>query len=330
MVLAMAATILVAGCADDGNVAPAATASTDAEITSSGLPEASLMARTVGATDEQKSALLDARAHWSSDSEELPGVRAMNFLAEAATFLEHDQMVSLTKLLAEQRQQLRAQRRAGGERRGPHGQRPRAEWGQGPQVLKWADELQLSEEQKTAILEHHAAMREEMQGLRGQGRGRPDPAAWERMRELQDQNRGWLESLLDEGQLTRLQELREERQDARREGREARREERAAAHLDALQRVLQLSDDQRDAIAGILEEQQQAMAALREQWTSNRGRRNRDQREARPGKIEEIHDATRESISALLTAEQRELFDALEELLPGRPDRPGGRGPGGR
>lgn len=290
----------------------------------------------VPATDGQLSGPSPARAPWNQDSD-VAGMRVMGLLREASTFLDHDQMVQLTNLLAENREQAGEQRRQGPRqgRRGHRGPGPRGDEMRGPQVLQWADELQLSEEQRTAILEHHEAMRSTMQELRGDRSGPPSEMNRAKMREIQDANRAWLAQQLTETQLEQLDELRAQKRGARQGERQERQEARAVERLDALDQILDLSDTQRAALEKSFASERERLVALRDGARDREGLPDGEQMENRAEEIEAIRAATLEEVSGVLTDEQLELFVALQKLAPPRPrgprgpGRPGGCGPGG-
>lgn len=196
-----------------------------------------------------------------------------------------------------------------------HGQGRHADAQPGPRVLEWADELALTGEQRAAILEHHEQMRPTMQELRESGR-RGDH---EQMRALQEANRTWLATQLSEEQMQKLEELRTARRDERRAAHRAQGEERALERLEALDTVLGLSDAQRDGVEKILADQREQMGALR--GAEGPGPKSRDD-------VAALRQTTRDRIAELLDDEQRERFEALDELSPRRSQ--GKRGRGGR
>lgn len=235
------------------------------------------------------------RGPWLDGSGEPP---VHEFLKESATFLRTEDMVTLVGLVAEKRQagfrQFKANRdqtrkgeglrRAGkgrGEARNPH----------------WED-LNLTEEQKQALADLRAELRDQFPP--GERRVNVREAIHERMKEL-----------LTGEQMATLESRRTER---RAEMAERMREHFAQAadrRIDFLATVLKLTEDQKSRIEHIWQQRADEHESLRQSLADKSGERG-----ARRDKMQSLHQETATAVREILTPEQARLFDALEELHP--------------
>lgn len=345
--LLLAGALALGGCQDDGDVAAPDLDTTNVQAAGMTLPDASELSQELGADQEQSENLAAALSRWENTLEKSgPDVEAgtpppspmMGFLAEVSTFLDHEQKLELVQILSEQREQWRqdrAQRRDGSGRgkmrgagHGPRGDRVR---GQSRLLGEFADELDLTAEQKEQLETLQAEMREQMLELRGDRPrgGGPSEEMREQAAALREEHREKVQEILTEQQLERLQELREQRRSERGAERQERREARAARQLENLSVILDLSDEQKSSIEEIMSAQQAKIEEIREgfraEYHDGPRRPSREVRESHRALFDDIREEGRAQVRELLDQEQQELFDALEELRPER-GRQGGAG----
>ena len=244
----------------------------------------------------------------------------IEFLEESAEILDGPQFASLAGLLAG-----RVRDWAPGAGKGPRHGRGGPDGRAGPGGIfgalgeRLADELDLSAEQKEKVRAVFESHREEMRAIREEARaGGPDRQdVRDRMRAIRETLREELRAVLTEEQWARWEEIRAEKIGERIEGRLERMEEQLTRRADFLVKVLDLTADQAERLQEMILGTIPARRAVLES--------------VRPGEggphetfdaIREIEEALAAEISSLLTPEQREIWEALRDLIPGR-GRPG-------
>lgn len=338
--LGLSAVFALGACQDEADVAAPTFDETVVLAAGLALPDAATLSQELNADEKQSQALAASLSKWqdAAVADTRPGRRAqpplMEFLAEASTFLDHDQRLKLVQVLAAQRErrgEQRGERRQ--HRRGRAGDRPALQ-GESRLMGEFADELDLTDDQKQQLEKLQAEMREEMQAMRGDRprRGGPDGEMREQATALRDQHREQVQSILTDEQQARLQELRAERRTEHQAANQERREARATQWLESLAVVLDLSQDQLEQIRGIMEAQQAKSEEIRDGFQAEAQDRStrptRAMRESHRTLFEKIREDGREQVREVLTEEQRELFDALETLRPQGPGHGGGHGRG--
>ncbi|HUU44747.1 MAG TPA: hypothetical protein VM118_03350 [Acidobacteriota bacterium] len=232
------------------------------------------------------------------------------FLVECAQFLTPDQFVAMTTLLAD----LRPERPERPERPQVRDstQRPHGQMRQGGQVLNLAEELNLTDEQVSALREMFATIRQEM---------RPDEADKQRptREEMQAAVDERIQEILTPEQYATWQSLRETRQAEREVEREARQVAALDNHVTFLTNLLGLDTDQALAVSTVLKDAQDQ----RQQLHADTQEGNLQRSELHDA-LQEIADAADAAIRELLTADQIKLYDAVQSLRPG-PGMRGGR-----
>jgi Spy/CpxP family protein refolding chaperone len=253
----------------------------------------------------------------------------LTMVEEVADALDPGQFLQFAQVVGKRHQEHREQMgdrgrgrdRMRGGRFGhgkPHGD------GHGERLDQMMDALDLTDEQRAQVEEAAEAMHEQMQELHEQCRESDEDRAEcrERGRELHDQFRAQLETILTAEQLEQLDDLRNERREERSEQRDARMEVRADRMVTLLSKILDLTADQEEQIRAIHESMAEERQAIRDQMHSGEVSFE-DMREQRDERRDEIHQAIRD----ILTPDQQEVFDALADLLPHH--GPGfGHGPG--
>ncbi len=243
------------------------------------------------------------------------------FLEECAEILNPDQFVAVAEFLVERREAhcetfagTRPNRPAGFHGRGgPGGQF------QGQKSDRMIDELDLTEEQQNALREAREQNRETMQALiqEAGGRGQMDEATRDQIREMREQMKAQMESILTPEQLAQLEELRDERRVGMKEKREANFTQKIERRVEFLSRILDLDETQKQQITEILAQAHEQMQTLHE----NAREQEMSFADVR-AEAEQIKEQTETAIQELLTAEQATMFAALRSLLPQH------RGPG--
>lgn len=327
LTLASVGIFSLAACENDTDAASPLANETQIQAAGLWLPAADLMVTTTQANTSQEQGIRQARGRWHASEDESP---MQSFLLEASEFLDQEQMAKLVDLIAEQREERQQAGERQGMQRGPrHGQRgPRG--GQQAGILEYADELQLTEEQVAALTELHEELKGEFQGMRGErgrrGRGEgPTDEQRAKAEELREAHQEKVKGILTDEQWEKLEELRAEKREERREARQERGMERQAERLEFLAEILDLTDEQRASIEGILDEQHDRIAALSEEFREglDGGRPTEEQRDAHHAAMEAIRTETHASILEALDEEQAALFESLKNL---RPEHRGRRG----
>lgn len=183
--------------------------------------------------------------------------------------------------------------------------------GQGPRLLEFAAELELTDEQVsaiTAIIEKYRSQFEELRAALGDSR--PTAEQREQHRALRQQQRDEIHILLTEAQQSKLKELREQHQGERRGfGKGKPSIDQRLAHLTE---ALNLTDDQVSQLRTAFEVM--AAAIKTEDGT-------RPDRETMIAARDELHSA----IESILTAEQLTAFEELRQNRRGAHRMRGGR-----
>ncbi|GAB4320349.1 MAG: hypothetical protein Kow0074_10610 [Candidatus Zixiibacteriota bacterium] len=241
-------------------------------------------------------------------------------LKESAEVLDADQMVALLGVIKDQRDEMRTQFRnqranradgpGRGRRFGPH---------DGPGREMFAD-LNLTEEQQAQLAELREKHQQAMQALRDQygdkrGFGRSDEAE-----ALREQMRQETESILTPEQLQQLEASRIERRTERRQQMQEGAEDRQERHVELLTSVLDLSSAQVEQLEAILASTHDKMQELHEGLNGTRPDRG-----AMREQVDQIRQETNDAIAAMLSDQQKAIFEAMTDLLPSGPH--GRRGP---
>lgn len=238
------------------------------------------------------------------------------FLMECAEFLEPEQLVTLVELLAERRD---------GHRKAFAGRRPdrprgrhdgkRGEQFEGRRPNRVIDELDLTEQQQTALQEARDQSRAAIQALieGSGGRGQVDEATREKTREIRQQMKSKLENILTPEQLSQLEGLRDERRAEMTEQREDNFTQMLERRVEILSQVLKLNETQRQQIVEILTRSHEQLHALRQ----NARVEDKSFADIR-AEAERIRQESTAAIKEQLTAEQAAVFEALQTLLPRR------------
>jgi len=254
------------------------------------------------------------------------------FLLAGADILTPDQFVALVDFLADYREaqreamaevrETRFAERGGkmqGEGRGGRG----GFGGRGQQGKGFIDELNLTEDQQTTLKEAREQNREAIQALieAAGGRGQIDEATRDQIKELREQMKETMNSILTAEQLAQLEELRETRQAERAAERETRFAEKSEARIDFLGQLLELDATQKQQILDIKTETHDQVKTLREN-----AREQDTPREEVREQVKQLMVGAKETIKALLDADQAAMFEALSNL---KSHRGGPGGPGG-
>jgi len=303
---------------------------TDTQIQAAGLwlPAADVMVTTTSANEGQEKGLREARGRWGAEESGSP---MQGFLLEASSFLSDEQLVQLVNLIAEQREARQQQGvESDAPRHGRRGQRGMRQ-GQGPHagILGYADELGLTEDQVAALTALHEELKGEFQGMRGErgrrGRGQgPTEEQRAKGEEIREAHQANVREILTDEQWTKLEEIRQQGREERREARQEQRTERQEENLDFLAEILDLSDEQRASIEGVLDGQHEKMQALGEEFRESLGeeRPTAEQMEAHRAAMEALRTETHTAVLELLDEDQGALFEALKKL---RAQHPRGR-----
>ena len=332
------ALILVAaglmGCQGNDTSGSTTSSSATGKIAAAELPTLNTLDDALNLTDAQSAKMETALSAWSRAIDERQAVRAqkdgqrgfmrapgtspaMTFLADASDFLDNDQMVTLAGILKERQTTVREQMRAQFQQHRKDGAGGPRFAGRGGQFDKLAEDLNLTEEQQAALTKLRESMHEKMQGMKEQGgkNGRRGFAAGQGMN-FRDRMRTELESILTEEQLQHLDAIHEERSSQRQEMAAEHADERLADHVDYLTRILKLNDTQKADLETVLRDAQTARQDLHQNRTDDADWQTmRDQ-------AEKLRTQTEASIEALLTADQKELYNSLTDLLPMGPHGP--------
>jgi len=323
------------GCQGNDTSGSTVGASSTGKIATVELPSLNALDDALNLTDAQSGQMATALNTWSRTIDERKAARAdksgpqgflrnagsppaMTFLADASDFLDNGQMVKLAGILKERqttmRDQMRTQFR---DHKGNRDGAPRFE-GARAHFDQMAKDLNLTEEQQAALTKLRESMREKMQGTRGQREKSGD----QRFRgagqgtNFRDRMRTELESILTPDQLQRLDAIHEERSSQRKEVATEHATERLSDRVDFLTRVLKLDDSQKASLETTLRDAQTAHQQMRNSRTDHADW------QAIRAQAEKIRTETESSITALLTADQKELYASLTDLLPMGPRGP--------
>lgn len=193
-----------------------------------------------------------------------------------------------------------------------------------PDIRHMAEELNLTEEQKTALRGFLEDSRTQMQALRNDTTLTREQRQ-ERMREIAQRTQDNFRSILSVEQHMKADELRQRAE----ERVTARRQQTSDRAFDGLVKRLDLSEAQQTTIQSYREEERAQLQALRDDTTLTR--------EQRLEQARTIRQQTQEKIRSTLTADQQTRLDQLRQQgrdrIQDRRDRrrggPGSRGPRG-
>ena len=196
---------------------------------------------------------------------------------------------------------------------GPRGANP------GRFVDRMAQELNLTESQKSTIQSYLEDQRSQLQVLRNDTTLTRDQKA-QRMREITQQTRDKIQSILTVEQKQKAEDLRNQARE--------RVQQRANEQFDRMARLLDLTPEQKTQMKSYLDSQRTQLQALRDN-TSLTPEQRREQART-------IGEQTRNTIRSLLNPTQQQKLQDLRESRGGRfrgPARQGGPrgfgGPGG-
>lgn len=324
--------LLLAGCSGDGDISGVSESAQAADLAT--LPTETELQIELGLSDTQAEAMAVLLGNWRRDMQNgesaepgqgrrLRGEHRMIFLEEATGILDREQFLQLVNHLAERRDAMQGQGRplggpmAGG--RGPgmghghggndhgigQGANDRPGQGDGPRFLLIFEELDLSEEQRTAIrtwLEEYRESHEPPE------QGNPE-ARREFMQQMREDMREFLQTVLDEDQLDELDSLHAARRLERIAVQLENLDERFERRVEFLTTVLQLDDGQSGAFAELSESAAAAIRALLEDADEN------TDFDALREELRTLRDEMDAALRALLDTEQLEILDALAELM---------------
>jgi Spy/CpxP family protein refolding chaperone len=267
----------------------------------------------------------------------------MGFLEESARVLTQEQMLGLLQLLDAQREQRGAAHVGrGGGRRAEHGRAGthccgrsrapgsavRAGRSAGHEPPAWAgqmvESLDLSDEKLDSLREIQRGTMRELQALRREHSSwlLADEDVLERARDIRARYDREMEELLGADDWNELQELRTAHRATMSEVRLAELERRTDRRAEFLSTVLGLDERESDELRTILRD---LMPQRYDVWRGFRGGEIPSVEEIQAAR--EVRAGGPGRIFALLDERQRELFEALEALLPApRPGERRGRG----
>lgn len=187
-------------------------------------------------------------------------------------------------------------------------------------VDRMAQQLNLTEEQKSRVQSYLEDQRSQMQVLRNDTTLTRDQRA-ERMREITQQTRDKIQSILTVEQKQKAEDLRKQARD--------RMQERAGQQFDRMARLLDLTPEQKTQMQSVLDSQRTQLQALRDNAALTPEQR-RQQAQA-------IRQQTSNNIRSLLNPTQQQKLQDLRESARerfrgrmGRMRQGGPRGPGAR
>ena len=326
----MAMTLLTSGCSESTERGDAALSAPQTSLSSSDEIAAAVpvvedlqerLALRDGQISEMRIALNRLRAEMQSRRELRANARGegvtgpgplggrqepmQDFIVESAEILDAQQLVELLEIIKERRETM-AQNQVPNQRRFARQGRIRDHEGRAPVFAN----LDLSAEQQAAIDVLRADLRAQMATLRAPGELTAELHA--QMRALRDTFREQVANILTDEQRAQHEVQRSERRTERNTMPRERMIAPAEARLEFLTAVLDLSPEQQEAVGAI---QSAALAQTQEL---------RDEAMANSGAHDELRDQMRAiytnaiaEIAALLTTEQREIFDALTALHDG-------------
>jgi Spy/CpxP family protein refolding chaperone len=271
---------------------------------------------------------------------EQPGERPiLVFLEDSAEILTQEQLADLLDLMKELRDAWRAEHRGSrfgdrgdgpgecfgeGRGRGPgkgfggrHGDGPGDRFGgrhgDGPGPI--FEQLNLSDEQRSQIEEILKTQHEQIRAIREQVReGSLDrEQAREQIHEIRQEGRAQIEAILTPEQLEQWEALHQERLEERVGERIERLGQNIDRHIEFLEKVLSLSADQVSQVREILGGSVDARKEILQQVIDG----SLDRKEAHD-QMRAVMEGVADSIAALLTPEQQEVWEALRDLLPRR------------
>ena len=180
-----------------------------------------------------------------------------------------------------------------------------------------AQQLNLTEEQKTQVQSFREQQRTQMQALRNETSLTREQRR-QRMQEIQQATRDNIRSILSAEQQMKADELRQQMQQRM----EERREVFADRALKGMSRRLDLSESQQSTIQSYLAAQKTQIQALRDNTALTQ--------EQRREQIQTLRQQTRENIRATLTPDQQQKLDDLRQRagqrFQNRPNRRFNRG----
>jgi len=175
-------------------------------------------------------------------------------------------------------------------------QGPQRRWGFSPDqaVQRLAEQLDFTDQQKSTLQSYFEDQRSQMQVLRNDSSLTREQRE-QRMREIGEQTRAKVQSILTVEQQQRAEELRNEARQSR--------QERGQERLERTARLLDLTPDQNTQMQSYLEDHRTQLQALRSDSTRTPEQR-REQARA-------IHEQTQSNIRSLLDPTQQQKFDDL-------------------
>ncbi|MGH9782872.1 MAG: hypothetical protein ACRD88_01695 [Terriglobia bacterium] len=187
------------------------------------------------------------------------------------------------------------------------GQEPRPGFSPDRAAQRLAERLNLTEQQKSTVHSYLEDQRSQMQVLRNDTALTREQRA-QRAREIAQQTRDKIQSILTVEQKQRAEDLRNQARQ--------RVQERAAEQFDRTARLLDLTPDQKSQMQSYLDGQRTQLQALRDNTSLTQEQRRQQARA--------IGEQTRSGVRSLLNPTQQQKLDDL------RASRSGGLGPGQR
>jgi len=347
--------VFLAGCGSDSD---AANPNAPSAVTSSGPPTLSELAAAVSLTEPQSTEITPPLERWHTRDTQMRQARRagnvqrdenfeppmMGFLEDSAPILDHGQFLAMVSYLDQRRDQAREQWAAGRAQagdarpgRGMHRGQP-GDGGDGPglraggpggfMIMRLIRELDLDAATVAQVRAAAKPYLETLQGLRKQNHdgGLTDEAFRDQAKAARVAFESALSGILGAENYAKYEQLKAEQ----RTEFATRALEKVGDGIDRrvafLTKVLDLDDTQAASVRKILEDEVPARQAL---ITSLRdgGMEMEDFLYA----SKQLRDATRQAMEGVLTSDQLETLDALDELMPGRGHGHGpGPGPGGR
>ena len=230
----------------------------------------------------------------------------MKFIADVAPALDNNQLEKLVALLVARREARREEMQT----------RMRGRNGNGDFMKGLAEQLGLTKQQQTALMEMHqqarARQKEQFDAFKAGAITREQLHT--QLQQIRDANHEQMAKILTADQLAKMDALREQRQDRRLD----RRMDRVGDHVDQhaawLNAVLGLSDAQLAQVTAALntfaDAQKAAMEALKANTIT------RDQFHTQ---MTTAHDTLEKAITDILTADQQTRLDIVRPLLPHGP-----------
>ncbi|HET6350243.1 MAG TPA: hypothetical protein VFH88_14285 [Candidatus Krumholzibacteria bacterium] len=302
--------VLIAGCSSDQPTSTsAATTGADASL----IPTYAEISAAVTLNDAGAAAVKSALADWkqaqAAATQDAPfryRQREMKFIADVAPALDNNQLEKLVALLVARREARREEMQT----------RMRGRNGNGDFMKGLAEQLGLTKQQQTALMEMHqqarAKQKEQFDAFKAGTITREQLHT--QLQQIRDANHQQMAKILTADQLAKMDALREQRQDRRLD----RRMDRVGDHVDQhaawLNAVLGLSDAQLAQVTAALntfaDAQKAAMEALKANTIT------RDQFHTQ---MTTAHDTLEKAITDILTADQQTRLDIVRPLLPHGP-----------